>query len=491
MDSLLLTFMQLLTYVTGIVITKLISIALSLEEYGTYSAINVILSIASSFTLLGLGDCINYYYNSEKMCKSEEERIQYVDSIYLAQTLVGIVVAIVLLLYRNTIADYFGNPTVGILICIVCIKPWFENAIHLYQVLFVSVGKAKVIAIRNFILTITKVCIVYVSLHIMNRLSMVFILLVVCDILQLFIFHVAFSKAKFRIKLLRGSVEKFPEIFKYGIPMGIYFIGNTLMKEVDKLVVGKFSSQSDLAVYANCSKTLPLNILVTAFATVLVPYIMQYVSAKEYRKAADLFKNYMKLGYLSIWMLCGAVLVCAEQIIPFLYSDEYLEGLPVFVIYIIVGMLQFGSMHLIITANGDSMYLMKLSLGTLGFNAVFSVVLYGVFQRYEMAVLGPAIATLLITTFYTCIIFKKSMRILEIGIADLLDLRHMFLYLLQLICLGLVAYGIKIQLIEWGMNRYIVMIMICILYFGIIFLLHLKEYANILKKINSFKLMIH
>src|SRR5699024_1989481 len=146
----------------------------------------------------------------------------------------------------------------------------------------------------------------------------------------------------------------FKSIFAYSLPMGVYFIMNTLMREIDKLVIASSATQSDLAIYTNCSKQLPLNLFVSSFATVLVPYIMQFVSQKRNREAVSLFSNYMKFGYLSIWMFSGAILVVTKEIIPFLYTDAYLAGEWIFIVYIVTGMVQFASMHLIVAANGDT-----------------------------------------------------------------------------------------------------------------------------------------
>ena len=169
-DSLLLTFMQFVTYATGMVTTKLISTALSLEDYGTYASVNVTITIAATFTLLGLGDCLNYYYNNNEVCKNEKDRISYVNTIYFAQMIIGIIVSLILFAFRNVISNYFGNVAIAPLLLIVCVKPWFENTIHLFQVLFVSVGRAKIIAIRNFLLALIRVIIVYISLNIFANL---------------------------------------------------------------------------------------------------------------------------------------------------------------------------------------------------------------------------------------------------------------------------------------------------------------------------------
>lgn len=487
-DSLLLTFMQIVTYATGMITTKIISVSLSLDDYGTYSSVLLVISVAASFTLLGLGDCLNYYYNNKQTCKADEVRNKYVNSIYLAQSVIGVIVGMILLLFRNRIAGYFGNAAVGCLMIIVCFKPWFENMIHLYQVLFVSVGQAKVIAIRNFVLALARVAIVFVALTIFNSLDLVFILLVVVDIIQIVTFNTYFSKRNFRVTVFAGDYRLFKSIFAYSLPMGVYFIMNTLMREIDKLVIASSATQSDLAIYTNCSKQLPLNLFVSSFATVLVPYIMQFVSQKRNREAVSLFSNYMKLGYLSIWMFSGAILIVTKEIIPFLYSDAYLSGEWIFIVYIITGMVQFASMHLIVAANGDTKYLMSISIATLMLNVILNIMLFKLFALFGQAMVGPAVSTLIITIIYTVLILGKSKKILNSNLRDLLDIKDLVFYAIQLLMVGTLCYYCKNLLISAGLNRYFSMIIICGMYCCIIFALHFKEYIQILKIINSYKL---
>lgn len=487
-DSLLLTFIQIVTYATGMITTKLISVALSLDEYGTYSSVMLVISVAVSFTLLGLGDCLNYFYNNKTVCKDDSDRENYVNSIFMTQSIIGIAVSLIIFFSRGLIAEYFGSVAVQALLLFVCVKPWFENAIHLYSVLFVSVGKAKVVAIRNFFLALARVIIVYVSLHLYHRLDLVFILLVSVDIIQILTLNRVFAKKHFVVNPFKGQIDKIKPILSYGIPMGMYFVTNTLMREIDKLVVGRLALQSDLAVYTNCSKLLPLNLVISSFATVLVPYITNYVSTKNYSQASKLFSNYMKLGYLSIWMLSGAILVSAREVIPFLYSDEYLKGIAVFVLYVLDGMLQFASMHLIIAAHGESKYLMRLSFGLLVANAVLNVGLFYVFKLIGNALIGPAVATLIVNTGYTFLVLRKSKNILQEKISDLLEIKRMILYLFELVIVGILVWFLKNKCIEIGMNRFVAMIAACVIYCAIIFAIHFKEYIVILKDINSYKM---
>ena len=64
-DSIFLTIVKFITTFTAILQTKILSVGLSLTDYGTYSQANVIVSISASILLLGLGDAINYFFNDD------------------------------------------------------------------------------------------------------------------------------------------------------------------------------------------------------------------------------------------------------------------------------------------------------------------------------------------------------------------------------------------------------------------------------------------
>ena len=72
-DSLLLAIIQIVTYATNIITTKVLSISLSLKEYGTYSTVNTVITIAAAITLFGLGDSMNYFFNRD-LGKNTENR---------------------------------------------------------------------------------------------------------------------------------------------------------------------------------------------------------------------------------------------------------------------------------------------------------------------------------------------------------------------------------------------------------------------------------
>ena len=485
-DSILLAFIQIITYATNIITTKLLSVELSLTEYGTYSTVNTIITIAASFTLFGLGDSVNYYYN-KKGETEDKDRAEYVNTIFFIQLLVGVAVGIALMLFSGAISDYYKNPLVKPLILIVCLKPWISNATHLYQVLFVSSGKSKLIAVRNLVISVLKVVLIYASVKLFDSLSVVFLCLVLLDVAQLIVFKYIFGKIRFNVKLLSFSGEKMMPVVRYCVPMGIYFVTTTLMREIDKLVIGRLGTTEDLAIYANCAKTLPLNILVTAFATVLIPYIMKSVTGNKYSVTVDILRKYLMIGYLSVWMFSGALLLCAPEAIRFFYSSEYVSGMPIFIIYICDGMIQFASFHLVIAANGNSRFLMRLSFVLLIANIFFSLGLYYLFNLFGIAMFGPAAATLMISVVYVFILCKKTSTILAMPMKAFLPIKSMLVYFGELMLVGgvfaLVKHGLKCANVSWWM----VFILLCLLYCLTIALLNVRQYKQLFSEINQIK----
>lgn len=70
-NSILLALVKAFTTVSGILSTMIMSHALSLELYGTFSQTNLIVTTATNLTALGLVDAVNYFYN-----RSSDEKVQ-------------------------------------------------------------------------------------------------------------------------------------------------------------------------------------------------------------------------------------------------------------------------------------------------------------------------------------------------------------------------------------------------------------------------------
>lgn len=182
---------------------------------------------------------------------------------------------------------------------------------------------------------------------------------------------------------------------------------------------------------------------------------MKYISQNKLEKSVLLFKNYLKIGYYTVWTFGVAVLIVTKQAISFLYASEYLIGEPIFILYVVDIMIKFASMHLILTASGNAKLLMKYSAISLGANTILNIIFFKIF-----GIVGPAISTLVVTTIYTISILNKSTSILKAKWTDIVDIKDILSFVFGLVMMAAVFYMINKLLLSIELNQYITMILV-------------------------------
>lgn len=480
-DSIFLIVVRLLTTLTTIMQTRVLSVGLTLQEYGSYSQAILVASIATSFIMLGLGDGLNYFYN-RKTDNNNDKNI-FVNTIFLIEIIVGTLGLLAICFSRNIIAKQFGNPDVSILLCIISIKPMLDNVSYLYQLLFISIQKAKVIAIRNLIISIAKVAIIWYCVQFYSDVKVICASLVILDVLNWIIFKWLLSKEGLRINIKKADLKLVKNIVSYSFPMGVYALTSTLLRDVDKLVVGKLASTSQLAIYANCSKILPFDLIATSFATVLIPYIMRYVTSEDKNSMEKLLANYIRIGYYSVWTFAVSVLITSEQVIDFLYSSKYIVGKSVFILYLFDSMIRFACFHLVLTAKGHSKDIMIYSFVSLIANLLLNVVLYPILD-----LMGPAVATVLVTLTYTFLIIRKTILVTGIKFMHVVDWGEITRFIGELIILGILFIFIKTKLVNMGVDGVLSMFLVIIGFCSTVFAINTRNLHGVLREFNSLKI---
>ena len=178
-NSLLLTFVQVITTILGIVVTKLMSVNFSLEEYGGYSQALLVTSSATSLSILGLSNGLNFFYNRTE--DSHEQR-KYISTLFLIEYFLGGIVCVSIIFLQSVLVHFFNNDSLNTLLPIVALTPLLTNLITMYQVLFVSIGRAKLIAVRNFIVSVIRLVAVIISCYWLKSIAVVLIAVLLLDI---------------------------------------------------------------------------------------------------------------------------------------------------------------------------------------------------------------------------------------------------------------------------------------------------------------------
>lgn len=482
-DSLFFAVAKVLTVLASIVSVKILSTGLALEEYGTYAQASLIDSLGISIISLGFLDALNYYFNRKDENIDEDMQRKIINTIFSCEIVLGIVFALVIVLGQEFVAKYFNNPAIKILLPVVSLLPTFSNIVLYYKRMLIGVGYAKIMAVISLVVVLVRIATIYISVYTIKNLLIIFAIIMIMDVIQIALCEFLLRKQKKGINPFKISLKHIKPILIYSLPMGVYAMTSSFSRELGKLVVGRMGGTEELAIYTNCSKALPLDIIVTSFAVVLIPYIYSRVAEGKKEESIDLFSSYMKVGYYSVWTLATMLLVAPSTVVSFLYADAYVVGTPVFVIYVFDSMMRFASMHLILTAAGKTKQIMIYSITSLVLNLILNILFY-----YVMGIIGPAVATLISAAVYMYLILSDTTKTIGAKWSEVFDFKDVTVFAASLVVMWAITFVLNRVLVRIGLHVYVSMI-ISMAVFGLSILgLHFKKIFGVLKKINSFKL---
>ena len=476
-DAIFLIMIKLVTMVLGFAITRLLSEYLSVYDYGTYSHVLLIVSTLSSITILGMMDGVNFFYCCEQ---NEQIRERYISSIFALQCIVSAAAGSVVLLLSGPLCLYMENSNLEKLLIYAVALPFLQNLLNMLQVLLVAVGKARLLAIRNLIVSLARLASAVLVVSIIQDVSVVLITTVVLDVGQLVFFGWTLRKNNCVIHLKQASFKLFKRILEYCIPMAVFIAIRAVNRDVDKYMVALLTDTETLAVYANASKVLPFDIVVSSFCTVLVPEITSRVASEDKAGAVSLYKTFLEICYITTLVFCCAALAASPQLMKLLYSDKYLSGLPVFCIYIFVDMLYFANITLILSAAGKTKTLMTLGIGSLVLNVILNALGY----RW-MGLIGPAVVTLLLTLLMGVVMLRLSAGVLGVSIGRFFDIRFFCLFVLQNILATAVLFVFQRWLDKMNVHYFVILILIASLYCGLFLLTHGRRLMLRFREINT------
>ena len=479
-DSFFLMVVRMVTIVFGLLMTRVLSQHFSLEDYGTYSQIMLLVTTISSLTILGMSDGINFFF-----CKENDvnKRNNYVSTIFFLQFCISIIASVVVLVCAVPISIYFDNDKLKSLIIFAAILPVSQNAISLLQIMFIAIGKARLIAIRNLIISILKLAAIILACYVFDNIVILLLCQALMDLLQISYFIISLKKDKCNVRFFKFDKSLIKEILKYCVPMAMYTIIKSINRDCDKFVISYFTNTQTLAIYTNASKILPFDIVMTSFCTVILPFITRYIKEKDFLITQSVYKAFFELSYITTIIFAIAIIIAAPEAMTFLYSEKYILndfGVNVFIIYTVVEVFNILNITLILSASGKTKSIMIASIGTFLGNIILNVVFFLLFKE-----IGPAISTLLVTIIQGLIIFRLSVKEINSKITDIINFKYFIIFLLEIILFSGIIGLFKIVFLQDKVHYIVTLILTSTLFCGPLLLINYKRILQNIMIINQ------
>lgn len=438
-DALLLTASNFMVSIIGVITSMLLARFRTLGEYGTYSQIIMVTDLVSTILLLGLPGSVNYFVAK---ADREEDKQKFLTLYLVMSTAITAVIGVCLFLAMPLIISYFDNPYISSFAYIFAVYPWASIIINSLSNVCVVYGKSDRLVIFNVVHVVVNLIVLLLAQWLelgFETYTVIYIIAMLCFALFA-VWWMRRISGGFRFSFDPKLIKT---IFAFSIPLGLASSVGSLNAELDKLIIGKFFSTEEYAIFANASKQLPVTILATSLTAVLMPKMVRLLKENKNSEAVSLWGSSINISFCLMCLIVGGFVVFAPDVMSLFYSEKYVTdgGVAVFRIYSLILLLRCTYWGLVLNATGRTKFIFYSSLLTLAFNCVGNIACY-----YIFGFIGPAIASLAVLTLMSLAQVVISARYLGVSFKRILPWKTMGIFMLETALLGGVFYAVKSML---------------------------------------------
>lgn len=409
-EAIRLTISKFITLAITTLTTMLLSRFRSLEEYGTYSQILLVINLTTTLLMLGLPGSINFFL---ARAETQEDRKYFLSVYYTLSTAISFIIGGVLVLAIPLIEGYFRNPLIRNFYYFLALYPWasiisssIENVLVVYKktgflmkyrVIVSAISLASVIVIQWLDGGFSEYMLTYVGINCIFAIS-VYMIVSQCS---------GRLKICFDISLIRS-------IFVFSIPIGFSTVVGTLNTEMDKLMIGYLMDTEQMSIYTNAARELPLTIVASSITAVLLPRLTKMIQQGRTKDAVNVWKYATEVAFIIICFIVAGVITYANEVMLILYSEKYLPGISVFRIYTLNLLLRVTYFGIILNAYGETKKIFHCSIISLILNSILNPLFYLI-----LGMEGPAIATFLSILLIQLLQLKMTSTIAKISFSEI------------------------------------------------------------------------
>ncbi|MDD2476666.1 MAG: oligosaccharide flippase family protein, partial [Dysgonamonadaceae bacterium] len=138
-DATRLTIAKGITLIISLASIMLLSRFRTLEEYGTYSQLLMVVNLTTTIFMLGLPNSINFFL---ARAETDEEKQKFLSVYYSLNAVLSFVTGLILVLSASLIVGYFDNALIKKFIYFLAVFPWTRIVLASIQNVYIVYKKS-------------------------------------------------------------------------------------------------------------------------------------------------------------------------------------------------------------------------------------------------------------------------------------------------------------------------------------------------------------
>lgn len=342
---------QMLSLILGFVLPLILVRVLTKNDYGLYAQFNVILSFCTVFFSFGLSSELYYSY---PLASKRERRILVFQSLMML-FVAGILAC--LILYIPVVKDYFITDD-SFVSCYVylAISVLMSVPEILITALYVLNNDNRTSATFLPLMTVLRVLLIIILYWCYPRIETVFLAIIISSAIKLvyvvwYARNVMYKNGKgelFDIQILKSQL-------RYSIPLGFASSVRILVQQLDKLIILSFVSPAVYAVYSIAFYGVPgLTQVYLSISQVYIPRMSVAYKGQNLTGLIELYRSMVSKTLSYTIPIIFIIILFADPIVPFVFSDKYVESIPYFQIYLLTFIVSSIGCGNILRATGET-----------------------------------------------------------------------------------------------------------------------------------------
>jgi len=405
---------QIISYSTGFIMSVFFARWLEPENYGLIPLTMTIVTVFGIFSDFGVNASSSKYI-SEYRAKDIGLIKSIIKDGFILKLIFSFTVSIICFFFSKIIAEFMHMMRLQLLLQISSVMIFFISFLGFFNAIFQGFQRLKFTTLTSFSQNVIKLIIslgfVYLGYGIIGAIIGYTISFIITALLTLIIIFLKFYNT-LPVSNSNKSIRK--EILKYSIPLVIVSASNFIYMSSDFLMLGYFTTSSEVGFYNIARKIIELILLpCMALQISLTPMIANLYAKGDIESnesAGRLFIYSIKYSLLLMIPATFGLIILAKPLILFLFGEEYIATatlLSLLSLYLLPRSILGGSPYMI--AAGKASTVSKLTTITAILNIILNLFLI---PKYHA--IGAVISTLIthpLYIFFITYLAKKTYRI--------------------------------------------------------------------------------
>lgn len=403
-------------YFLRMYLTRTVSVA----EYGLFFAVFSLIAFLVSIIGLGLYSSLTKYL-SEFIVTNELKKIKYsLKFVFLAQLAITMIFMLVIFFISHDIAIYFfksqaAEPILNILLVFLLVYTWMFFFRHAFQGMRRMLELGFTFILYSGLALLFLIALFSFSSSMITNIAYAYVLGTAATVIVCFIFFLKDLRQLGKIPSLskkeKAVVRK--SLIMFGIPVIFIGIANSILSNIDTLIITYFRSTYEVGIYQTALPTAQILLYFSsAMTTILFPIITELWTKKKYQFISTNLSLLTKLTFLLIIPAAMLFIAFPENVINILFGADYISG--AFALQLLTISIVVFSIGMLFTITLNGMNKPGLNAKIIGIAAVLNIII-NIFLVPILGIIGAAITAIITFGLYfllssACVIreFKKK-----------------------------------------------------------------------------------